>query len=140
MKQNNSEKNVIFNAVEFTFRYFYALYRELREKPSTSHIPKTSFSAEAYDATAKGKMHPVFVNFPEIDNRVRPLSVNDVSYDLMQQIAAQSEVELSTHSAPIPQTPAAGSSIPDIPEESEGSTETSDDHDDVTETTETATK
>ena len=60
-----------------------------------------SFSSTAYKWAEQESMHSVFLNFPEIDNRVRPLRVNEVSYDLMQQIAAQSEIDLSTQSAPI---------------------------------------
>ena len=60
----------------------------------------------------------MFVNFPEVDTCVRPLRVNQASYDLMQQITAESEVDLTTQSAPITETSTGADE--DIPEDIKG--------------------
>ena len=71
-----------------------------------------------YKTEEENGKHSVFVNFPEVDTRVQPLRVNQVSYDLMQQIAAESEVDLTTQSAPI--TESSTGADEDIPEDIQG--------------------
>ena len=72
---------------------FLLLFREIRSRSLYSHLPTTTFSAQAYQIVED--KHAVFISFPEIDDRIRPLSVEDVSYDVLQTIAKNSEVELT---------------------------------------------